>query len=70
MNYVITYVFYSLVVLTAVLTIVLTAVLTIGHIDVGTSVDDVLQLLQVVEPLAKAYDPSGQGVHGSNPVLE
>ena len=44
--------------------------LTIGHIDVGTFVDDVLQLVQVVEPLVKAYEPSGQGVHGSNPVLE
>ena len=45
-------------------------VLAIGHIDVGTSVDDVLQLVQVVEPLANAYEPSGQGVHGSNPELE
>ena len=44
--------------------------LTIGHIDVGTSSDDISQLVQVVEPLANAYEPSGQGVHGSNPVLE
>ena len=41
-----------------------------GHIDVGTSGDDILQSMQAVEPLAKVYDPSGQRVHGSRPVPE
>jgi len=40
-------------------------VLTGGHIDVGMFVDKILQLIQAVEPLTKAYDPGGQGVHGS-----
>ena len=37
------------------------------HIDVGV---DILQFTQAVEPLAKLYDPCGQGVHGIYPVLE
>jgi len=45
-------------------------VVTAGHIDVGTSDDDVLQFKQAVEPFTKVYDPCGQGVHGSYPVLE
>ena len=48
----------------------LLAVLIIGHIDVGTSMDDILQLMQTVEPLTKENDPCGQGLHGSYPVLE
>ena len=50
--------------------IYLLVVLTTGHTDVGTFVDDILQSIQAVEPLAKVYDPCGQGVHGSYPVLE
>ena len=48
----------------------LVVVLIAGHIDVGTFVDDTLQSMQAVEPLAKVYDPCGQGLHGSRPVLE
>ena len=48
----------------------LLVVLTTGHIDVGTSVDAILQSMLAVEPLVKAYDPCGQGVHGLYPVLE
>ena len=43
---------------------------TVGHIDMGTSVDDILQSMQALEPLAKVYVPCGQGVHGSTPALE
>lgn len=48
----------------------LLVVLTNGHIDAGTCVDDMLQFMQAVEPLTKVYDPCGQGLHGSYPVLE
>ena len=45
-------------------------VLRTGHIDTGTFVDDTLQFMQAVELLTKVYDPCGQGLHGSYPVLE
>ena len=48
----------------------LLVVLITGHIDVGTSPDDILQFTQAVEPSSKLYDPCGQGVHGIYPVLE
>ena len=48
----------------------LLVVLTTGHIDVGTFADDTLQSMQAVEPLIKVYEPCGQGLHGSYPVLE
>ena len=48
----------------------LVVVLIAGHMDVGTFTDDTLQSKQAVEPLAKVYDPCGQGLHGSRPVLE
>ena len=44
--------------------------MTTGHIELGTLVDVTLQLMHVVEALLKVYDPCGQGVHGSYPVLE
>ena len=48
----------------------LVVVLIAGQMDIGTFVDDTLQSMQAVEPLSKVYDPCGQGLHGSCPVLE
>ena len=56
--------------MTLIFVLYLLVVLVTRHIDVGTSVDDILQFMQVVEPSAKLYVPCGQGVHGIYPVLE
>ena len=41
-----------------------------GHSDVGTLLENILQFIQVVEPLIRVYDPCGQILHGSYPVEE
>ena len=53
-----------------VINIYLLVVLRFGHTEAGTLVDVILQLMHTVEALLKVYDPCGQGVHGSYPVLE